>query len=201
MHFVNAKGILSAHNGMNIYRGCTHGCIYCDSRSRCYHIDHPFEDIEVKQNAAELLDDALRRKKNRCMISTGSMCDPYLHCEGELRLTRRCLEVIERRGFGVSVLTKSDRILRDMDLYRRIHNKAKAVVQMTLTTYDVGRSALSRQQKAHALRQKGRGFQSVESGKAFHPHAVFPRYIAKPAAAPQHSYFQYATSFHPFLFP
>ena len=136
MHFVNAKGILSAHNGMNVYRGCTHGCIYCDSRSLCYHINHPFEDIEVKQNAAELLDDALRRKRAKCMISTGSMCDPYLPCEKDLRLTRRCLEVIGRRGFGVSVLTKSDLILRDLDLYRRIHDSARAVVQMTLTTYD-----------------------------------------------------------------
>lgn len=60
MHFVNVKGVLSAHNGMNLYQGCTHGCIYCDSRSDCYRIDHIFEDIEVKQNAPELLEDALR---------------------------------------------------------------------------------------------------------------------------------------------
>ena len=73
MHFVSAKGILSAHNGMNLYRGCTHGCIYCDSRSACYHIDHDFEDIEVKRNAPVLLEDALRRKRKRCMISTGAM--------------------------------------------------------------------------------------------------------------------------------
>ena len=60
MHFVDAKGILSAHNGMNLYRGCTHGCIYCDSRSTCYHIEHDFEDIEVKQNAPGLLEAKLR---------------------------------------------------------------------------------------------------------------------------------------------
>ena len=136
MHFVNAKTILYAQNGMNLYRGCTHGCIYCDSRSRCYHIDHAFEDIEVKQNAPELLEDALRRKRRKCMISTGSMCDPYLHCETELNLTRRCLEIIDRHGFGLCIQTKSTRILRDLPLLKSIHQKAKCVVQMTLTTYD-----------------------------------------------------------------
>lgn len=107
MHFVKAKGILSSNNGMNIYRGCSHGCIYCDSRSRCYQFTHPFEDIEVKENAPELLEDALRRKRKKCMIGTGAMSDPYMHCEEDLRLTRRCLEIIEHYGFGVTVLTKS----------------------------------------------------------------------------------------------
>lgn len=136
MHFVDAKGILSAHNGMNLYRGCTHGCIYCDSRSTCYQITHAFEDIEVKQNAPQLLEKALRSKWKKCMIGTGSMCDPYMHCEEELRLTRRCLELIDEYGFGVAVQTKSDRVLRDLDLLRSINEKAKCVVQMTLTTYD-----------------------------------------------------------------
>ena len=79
MHEVQAKGILSAQNGMNIYRGCSHGCIYCDARSACYQMDHPFEDIEVKVNAPELLEQALRKKRKRCMIGTGAMSDPYLH--------------------------------------------------------------------------------------------------------------------------
>ena len=136
MHFVEAKGILSARKGMNIYRGCTHGCIYCDSRSKCYGFTHEFEDIEVKRNAPELLERALRAKRKRCMIGTGAMCDPYMHCEEELGLTRKCLEVIERYGFGIAIQTKSDRILRDLDLLKRIHQKAKCVVQMTLTTYD-----------------------------------------------------------------
>lgn len=136
MHFVNAKGILSAKNGMNIYRGCTHGCIYCDSRSTCYGMNHDFEDIEVKQNAPELLEAALRRKRRRCMIGTGAMCDPYMHCETELKLTRRCLEIINRHGFGVAVQTKSDRILSDLDLLCSINKRAKCVVEMTLTTYD-----------------------------------------------------------------
>ena len=136
MHFVDARGVLSARNGMNIYRGCTHGCIYCDSRSRCYGFTHPFEDIEVKRNAPALLEQKLRSKRKKCMIGTGAMCDPYLHCEEELRLTRACLEIIDRYGFGVSVLTKSDRILRDMDLLGSIQEKSKAVTQMTLTTWD-----------------------------------------------------------------
>ncbi len=136
MHFVDARGILSQHNGMNLYRGCTHGCIYCDSRSKCYGFTHDFEDIEVKRNAPELLENALRSKRKPCMIGTGSMCDPYMHCEKELKLTRSCLEIIERYRFGVAVQTKSDLILRDLDLLKSINEKAKCVVQMTLTTYD-----------------------------------------------------------------
>ncbi len=136
MHFVKAKGILSASNGMNLYRGCTHGCIYCDSRSKCYQIQHAFEDIEVKENAPELLEKALRSKRKKCMIGTGAMCDPYMHCEEELKLTRRCLELIDKYGFGLAIQTKSDRILRDLDLLKSINEKSKCVVQMTLTTYD-----------------------------------------------------------------
>ena len=136
MHFVEAKGLLSNSNGINIYRGCSHGCIYCDSRSLCYGFDHQFEDIEVKRNAPELLEKALRAKRRKCMIGTGSMCDPYLHEEETLKLTRSCLELIDRYGFGVSILTKSAGVLRDLDLISSINGKAKAVVQMTLTTYD-----------------------------------------------------------------
>lgn len=139
MHYVDAKGILTANNGqcgMNIYRGCSHGCIYCDSRSKCYQFTHPFEDIEVKQNAPELLEKALKSKRRKCMIGTGSMSDPYMHCEENLQLTRRCLEIIRDNDFGVSIITKSDRILRDIDLLDEINKKAKSVVQITLTTYD-----------------------------------------------------------------
>lgn len=136
MHFVDAKGILSSQNGMNLYRGCTHGCIYCDSRSECYQVKHDFEDIEVKQNAPKLLERALRSKRRKCMIGTGAMCDPYMHCEEQLKLTRRCLELIDEYEFGVTVQTKSDRILRDLDLLTSINRKARCVVQMTLTTYD-----------------------------------------------------------------
>ena len=139
MHFVDAKSILTGSGGrygMNIYRGCSHGCIYCDSRSACYRFTHPFEDIEVKQNAPELLEAALRSKKKKCMIGTGAMSDPYMHCEEQLKLTRRCLELISEYGFGVAIQTKSDRIMRDVDLLDEINQKAKCVVQLTLTTYD-----------------------------------------------------------------
>lgn len=136
MHFVEAKGILSAHNGMNLYRGCTHGCIYCDSRSKCYGFTHEFEDIEVKQNAPQLLERALSSKRKKCMIGTGAMCDPYMHCEEELELTRRCIALIEQYGFGLAIQTKSDCILRDLELLKRIQEKSKCVVQMTMTTYD-----------------------------------------------------------------
>lgn len=131
-----AKKILSAQNGMNIYRGCTHGCIYCDARSKCYQINHDFENIEVKVNAPELLEKELRSKRKRCMIGTGAMCDPYLHIEKQLGQTRRCLELIDEYNFGLAIQTKSARILRDIDLIESINNKTKAVVQMTLTTYD-----------------------------------------------------------------
>lgn len=139
MHFVEAKGILTGSGeycGMNIYRGCTHGCVYCDSRSRCYRFDHPFEDVEVKQNAPALLEQALRSKKRRCVIGTGAMSDPYMPCEASLGLTRSCLEIIRRYGFGAAIQTKSDLVLRDIDLLEAIHRSAKCVVQMTLTTYD-----------------------------------------------------------------
>lgn len=138
MHTVTAKSILSAKNGMNLYRGCTHGCIYCDVRSTCYQVNvgRPFEDIEVKINAPQLLEQALRRKRKKCMIGTGGMCDPYLYAEKDLQLTRKCLEIIEHYGFGLAIQTKSDLILRDLDLLKKINEQTKCVVQMTMTTCD-----------------------------------------------------------------
>lgn len=136
MHKVQAKGILSAKNGMNLYRGCLHGCIYCDARSTCYQMNHPFEDIQVKENAPELLEKALRSKRRKCMIGTGAMSDPYIPLERELKLTRRCIELIDQYGFGLAIQTKSNDILRDLDVLKSINKKAKCVVQMTLTTYD-----------------------------------------------------------------
>ena len=81
---------------MNLYRGCSHGCIYCDSRSSCYHMDHQFEDIEVKENAIELLDAALKHKKKKCMIGTGSMTDPYIPLEAELGNVRKALTLASK---------------------------------------------------------------------------------------------------------
>lgn len=130
MHEVEGKNILSASNGMNLYRGCTHGCIYCDARSKCYQMKHAFEDIEVKANAPELLEAALRRKRKKCMIGTGSMSDPYLHYEEKLNLTRRCLEIIEEHGFGLT--------LRDGDreyFYQKLDEHFPGMKQRYIHTY------------------------------------------------------------------
>ena len=137
MHYVNSKSILSAKNGMNLYRGCTHGCIYCDSRSAVYGMNHEFEDIEVKRNSLELLKRELI-KRPKAMIGTGAMTDPYIPLEGDLKYVRMSLELIYRYGFGFTCITKSDLVLRDLDLLKKINEKSKAVVQMTITTADDG---------------------------------------------------------------
>ena len=136
MHHADYKTILSPQNGMNLFRGCIHGCIYCDSRSICYQINHDFEDIEIKRDAVEILERQLKRKRKRGMISTGAMCDPYMHLPETLAITRRCLQAILEHGFGLAIQTKSAGILRDMDILKAIHEKARCVVEMTLTTYD-----------------------------------------------------------------
>lgn len=136
MHKTIAKSILNSQNGMNLYRGCSHGCIYCDARSTCYQMKHDFEDIEIKSNAADLLEQTLRSKRKKCMIGTGAMSDPYIPAEKHLNITRRCLELIDEYGFGLAIQTKSDLLLRDLDLLKRINRKTKCVVQITLTTYD-----------------------------------------------------------------
>ena len=135
MHFVKAKGIFTSDYGINLYRGCTHGCIYCDSRSEVYHLNHKFEDIEVKENAVELLKKELIKRKP-FMVVTGAMTDPYVPIEMRLKHVRKCLELIYRYGYGFSCLTKSDLILRDLDLLKKINEKTKVVVQITLTTAD-----------------------------------------------------------------
>ena len=142
MHFVKAKGILGTGNGMNIYRGCQHGCIYCDARSSCYQMQHLFEDIEVKENAIGLLSSALKSRRRPTMIGTGAMTDPYMPLEKQLCMTRRSLEVIEKQGFGATVHTKSDLVLRDLELFRRINSRTKAVVQISLTCMDDSLSRL-----------------------------------------------------------
>lgn len=136
MHEVQAKSILSAKNGVNIYRGCQHGCIYCDSRSKCYNMTHDFEDIEVKANALTLLKDAITKKRKKCVIGTGSMSDPYMPLEEELCYTRKFLQLLDYHGFGGTIITKSDLVLRDLDIIKSINKKAKFVLQMTMTTFD-----------------------------------------------------------------
>lgn len=136
MHFVNVKSILSPKNGMNLYRGCTHGCIYCDSRSIVYNMNHAFDDVEVKKNSLEILKKSLRNKKEKCMIGTGSMTDPYIPLESELKYVRQSLKIINNYGHGFTCITKSDLILRDIDILSKINQDSKAVVQMTLTCTD-----------------------------------------------------------------
>jgi DNA repair photolyase len=120
---------------MNIYRGCQHGCIYCDSRSECYRIDN-FEEITIKKNAVELLKKELAVKKEKSIIGTGAMSDPYMPIEKEYRLTAKALEIIEQYAFGIHIVTKSDMIIRDIDLLRRINMKMRASAAITITAID-----------------------------------------------------------------
>jgi DNA repair photolyase len=136
MHLKEVKGILSPHNGMNISRGCIHGCIYCDSRSKCYKMEHDFEDVEIKINAPALLEQKLKTKRKKCMIGTGAMSDPYIPITENLQNIRSCLQIIEKYGFGLAIQTKSNLILNDIDILKKINTKAKCIVQMTLTTHD-----------------------------------------------------------------
>lgn len=162
MHYVKAKGILSPKNGMNLYRGCSHGCIYCDSRSNCYHIDHKFEDIEVKENAIELLENALKRKRKKCMLGTGSMTDPYIPLEQDIQHVRKALSLACQYSFGFTLITKSNLVLRDLELLKQINEKTKCVVQMTLTTYDeelckkIEPDVCTSKERFHALKELNR---------------------------------------------
>jgi len=99
-------------------------------------MDHDFEDVEVKVNAAELLEEKLRSKRRRCMIGTGAMSDPYIPIEESLKISRTCFELVEKYGFGLTIQTKSSHVLKDLDLLVSINRKAKCVVAMTLTTFD-----------------------------------------------------------------
>lgn len=122
---------------LNLYRGCTHGCIYCDSRSECYRIDN-FEEITAKINGPELLRRELAVKRSKAVLGTGAMSDPYIPAERGLRLTRRVLEVIDEAAFPVHIITKSDLVLRDADVLKRIAGRSLASVGMTVTTCDDG---------------------------------------------------------------
>ena len=121
---------------MNLYRGCQHQCIYCDSRSECYQIENFDHDVLVKANAIELLRKELAGKRVVGTIGTGSMNDPYMPLEADIQLTRRALEVIAEFGFPVHAITKSDLVLRDLDLLVEISRKTYAAVTFTVTTAD-----------------------------------------------------------------
>lgn len=136
MHYKKYQHLLSNNNGLNIYRGCTHGCIYCDSRSKCYQLNHSFTDIEVKADALSILEEELRKKRKKVMISTGSMSDPYMPIEKDLQLTRGMLKLILKYQMGIHLQTKSTLLLRDLDLLKEINFYSKVVISVTLTTYD-----------------------------------------------------------------
>ncbi len=132
--------------GMNLYRGCQHRCIYCDSRSECYGIERFDEDVLIKVNAIELLRDELARKRRKGVIGTGSMNDPYMPLEETVKLTQRALEVIAEHMFGVHIVTKSDLVVRDIPILKRIA-RVGATVSFTITTID---DALARKVEPHS---------------------------------------------------
>ncbi len=120
---------------MNLYRGCCHGCIYCDSRSECYHVDN-FDTVKAKENALAILRDELRRKIRKGIIGTGAMSDPYNPFEQTELLTRHALELISAYEFGITVITKSPLITRDIDVYNEISEHSPILCKMTVTTAD-----------------------------------------------------------------
>lgn len=145
MNFIRAKFILSKVKygnewygidyNMNLYRGCSHRCIYCDSRSNCYHIDK-FDIVRGKENALYILEHELSKKREKGVIGIGAMSDTYNPVEKEYEQTRGALKLISKYGFGVSIDTKSDLILRDIDLLKEINLKNNVIVKFTITTPD-----------------------------------------------------------------
>ncbi len=121
----------AAYN-MNIYRGCSHGCIYCDSRSDCYG-NTDFAAVKIKENALALIHNDLRSKTTKGVVATGSMSDPYNPLEAELQLTRQALFLLRQHGFGVAIATKSTLVTRDIDALQAIREQAPAIVKITIT--------------------------------------------------------------------
>ncbi|PYG89944.1 DNA repair photolyase [Ruminiclostridium sufflavum DSM 19573] len=147
MDFIPAKTVISGYRendnwfgnnyNMNIYKGCCHGCIYCDSRSECYHVDN-FDEVRAKKNALALIYREIRSKRKTGVIGTGAMSDPYNPYEREYELTRGALELINTYGFGISIATKSDLVTRDIDLLKRIKKHSPVLIKLTVTACDDG---------------------------------------------------------------
>jgi len=147
MIYIPAKTIVSGYAesnswfgcnyNMNIYKGCCHGCIYCDSRSECYGVEN-FDEVRAKENALAVIERELKSKRNKGVIGTGAMSDPYNPFERELRLTRGALELINKYGFGVAGATKSDLVVRDIDLLKEISKHSPVLIKLTVTTADDG---------------------------------------------------------------
>ncbi|MDF2989250.1 MAG: repair photolyase [Eubacterium sp.] len=145
MEYIPAKTVISGYAennnwfgnnyNMNIYKGCNHGCIYCDSRSECYHVEN-FDEVRVKENALALIYRDIKSKRKKGVIGTGAMSDPYNPFEKKLELTRGALEIINRFGFGVSIATKSDLVARDIDIFNNIRQHSPVLVKITVTSCD-----------------------------------------------------------------
>ncbi len=144
MEYIPAKTIVTANKhtawfgadyNMNIYRGCSHGCIYCDSRSECYRVDD-FDVVKAKINSTVIIAQNLASKRKKGVVATGAMSDPYNPMEAEYKLTRAALEQILRFGFGVGIATKSGLIARDADILREISSRMPVIAKITITTTD-----------------------------------------------------------------
>lgn len=145
MKLIPAKTIISGYGSgsawfgnnynMNLYKGCCHGCIYCDSRSECYHVEN-FDEVRAKENALVLIARELKSKRRTGVIGTGAMSDPYNPYEKQYCLTRGALELIDTNRFGVSIVTKSDLIIRDADILKKIKRHSPVLIKITVTTAD-----------------------------------------------------------------
>ncbi len=145
MNYIPAKTIISGYSennswfgnnyNMNIYKGCCHGCIYCDSRSECYRVDN-FDEVRAKENALALIERELKSKRKKGVVGTGAMSDPYNPFEREYKLTRGALELINRFGFGVSIATKSQLVSRDIDILKEISKHSPVLIKITVTAAD-----------------------------------------------------------------
>lgn len=145
MKYISVKKIISNYEEdqewfgfnykMNIYRGCCHGCIYCDSRSNCYQVVD-FDTVKAKENSLEIIESDLKSKRKKGVIDTGSMSDPYNPFEKKYCLTRNALEEINKMGFGVSIATKSSLVTRDIDILKKIKKHSPVLVKITITTFD-----------------------------------------------------------------
>lgn len=155
MRMIPAKTIISGYSvknewfgnnyNMNIYKGCSHGCIYCDSRSECYGVEN-FDEVRAKENALLLIEKELRSKKRTGIIGTGAMSDPYNPMEKEYELTRGALKLIHQYRYGVSIATKSNLVVRDIDVLKGISTHSPVLVKITVTTCD---DALAKKLEPH----------------------------------------------------
>lgn len=181
MEYVPAKTIVTKTKGsewfgidynMNIYRGCCHGCIYCDSRSSCYRIDH-FDQVRAKEAALLIIRDDLRRKVRIGVVGTGAMSDPYNPFEGDLKLTRHALELVDAFGFGAAIATKSPMITRDIDILTSISEHSPVLCKITITTAD---DSLAAKVEPHAPSSSAR-FAALEE---LSTHGIFSGILLMP---------------------